>query len=414
MPKQWTNEVFQHEVTRAATLDASWYLDPAVYELELERIFARTWQAVGRVDALAKPGDFFTSDAAGEPIIVARDQAGQIRAYYNVCPHRAGALARGTGSRKTFQCLYHGWTFNLDGKLLNAPGMNDEIDKSCYGLHEVRVELWGAYIFVNLDPNAPSLHDLWGAEFGRITGIKLDEWTLVERAEYTLNCNWKVYMDNYAEGYHVPFAHPGLSREMSLDDLYVDTYRYFSTQWAPVRAANHGNPSKRLYRNPQPDDQICFHAVFPNFMIDDYPDNLSVNIVKPLSVDKTLLSFEWYFKSDLPAELRETMVKFADEVQYEDIEICEYVQQNLKSRAYQRGRFSSRYENGVHHHQALVAAYVNEQPIPNIIRVQSPKALAALESDPALAETYRAGVMQVFPSASTVEGSPSNAGEAAD
>jgi choline monooxygenase len=364
MQKVWTQEPFDRHVASAHTLDASWYLDPAVYTLELERIFARTWQAVARVDEVAKPGDFVTADVAGEPLVIVRDTENRIRAYYNVCPHRAGALARGRGSRKSLQCLYHGWTFNLNGELVRAAGMEgtENFDMSCFGLHAVRVETWGPYIFVNLDDDAPGLAEMWGSDFTRMSGLTFDGWKRVERSEYVIHANWKIYMDNYAEGYHVPFAHPGLSREVSLDDTYIDTYRWHSTQWSWLRPASHGNKSKRRYTNPQPTDQIRFHVIFPNFMIDDYPDNLSVNVVKPLSVDKTLLTFEWYFREDFDASGMESMVRFADEVQYEDIEICEYVQQNLKSRAYNRGRFSARFEGAAHHFQGLVAEFLQDDP----------------------------------------------------
>lgn len=366
MQKLWTNESFQPEVASAQTLDASWYLDPQVFEREQDAIFARTWQAVARTDELAKPGDYLTSEAAGEPIVLTRDQTGKLRAYYNVCPHRAGVVARGKGNRKSFQCLYHGWTFNHDGQLLRAPGMEEtpSFEPSCFSLHEIRTETWGPYVFINLDDDAPALAAMWGDEFTRVSGIRWDGWTLVERCEYLINCNWKVYLDNYAEGYHVPMAHPGLNREMNLDEYYVDTYRFFSIQWVPVKPANQGNPNKRRYVNPLPEDKIRYHVMFPNFMIDEYPDNLSVNIVRPQGHDKTLLTFEWYFKHDIDQAGMETMVKFADEVQYEDIEICEYVQQGLKSRSYNRGRFSARHENGVHHFQALVHEYLNNDVIP--------------------------------------------------
>lgn len=366
MQKLWTNESFQPEVASAQTLDASWYLDPQVFEREQDAIFARTWQAVARTDELAKPGDYLTSEAAGEPIVLTRDQTGKLRAYYNVCPHRAGVVARGKGNRKSFQCLYHGWTFNHDGQLLRAPGMEEtpSFEPSCFSLHEIRTETWGPYVFINLDDNAPALADMWGDEFTRVSGIDWDGWQLVERCEYLINCNWKVYLDNYAEGYHVPMAHPGLNREMNLDEYYVDTYRFFSIQWVPVKPANQGNPNKRRYVNPLPEDKIRYHVMFPNFMIDEYPDNLSVNIVRPQGHDKTLLTFEWYFKHDIDQAGMETMVKFADEVQYEDIEICEYVQQGLKSRSYNRGRFSARHENGVHHFQSLVHEYLNNDVIP--------------------------------------------------
>lgn len=366
MRKVWTNEPFEPNVARASTLDASWYLDPNVYEREMERIFARTWQAVGRVSDVAKAGDFITAEAAGEPLVIVRDQQERIRAYYNICPHRAGAVARGQGSRKTLQCLYHGWTFGLDGALLRVPGFEgtEDFDPACHSLREVRAETWGPYIFVNLDDAAAPLAEMWGDAFRQTSGIDFSRWRLVERCDYLINCNWKVYMDNYAEGYHVPMAHPGLNREMDLNDYYVDTYRFYSTQWVPVKAGDRGNRAKRRYTNPQPGDKICYHVVFPNFMIDTYPDNISVNILKPVSVDQSLLTFEWYFDDSVSAEAMESMVRFADEVQYEDIEICEYVQTNLRSRAYNRGRFSARHENGVHHFQSLVHEYLNNDVIP--------------------------------------------------
>lgn len=366
MHKVWTNEAFEPNVARARTLDASWYLDPAVYDLELERIFARTWQVACRLDDVAKTGDYIAVEIAHEPIVVTRDTNNRIRAYYNVCPHRAGALARGQGNRKSLQCLYHGWTFGLDGKLMRVPGMEgtENFDPTRFCLNEVQVDTWGPYVFVNLDPHAASIHDTWGKTFDETTGIDLSQWTLVERCEYLIDCNWKVYMDNYVEGYHVPFAHPGLSREMNLDDYYVDTWRFQSTQRVVVKPGSKGNHHQRRYANPQPGDQIKYHIAFPNFLIDAYPDNISVNILRPVSVDKSLLIFEWYFPPQMTTESMDSMVKFADEIQYEDIEICEYVQTNLKSRAYSSGRFSARHENGVHHFQGLVAEFLQADRSP--------------------------------------------------
>jgi choline monooxygenase len=359
--KTWKNEPFETNVARAHTLDAGWYLDPQVFEIEKDRIFARTWQPVAHLSDVARPGDFIATDTAGEPIVVVRDQTGQIRAYYNVCPHRAGALARGKGSRKTLQCLYHGWTFGLDGDLLRVPGFEgtEDFDPACFGLKAIRTEIWGPYVFVNLDETAPSLAEMWGEPFLQTSRIDFSRWRLVEKSEYLINCNWKVYLDNYAEGYHVPFAHPGLNREMDLDDYYVDTYRFYSTQRVEVKSPNRGNPHNRRYKNPRPGDQICYHVIFPNFLIDTYPDNISTNILKPITHDKSLLTFEWYFKTDHDSETMDSMIKFADEIQYQDIEICEYVQTNLHSRAYNSGRFSARHENGVHHFQSLVVEFIN-------------------------------------------------------
>jgi choline monooxygenase len=246
-----------------------------------------------------------------------------------------------------------------------VPGFEgtQDFDPKQYGLKEVRVDTWGNYVFVNLDPNAASLADTWGDVGTATTGFDWSEWRLVERADYLIDCNWKVYIDNYAEGYHVPMAHPGLNREMNLDDYYVDTWRFQSTQRVKVKAGGH--VSRRRYPNPGPNDYIKYHVFFPNFMIDQYPDNISVNIVKPVTPDKTLLTFEWYFKNDVNQVTMESMVKFADEVQYEDIEICEYVQRGLKSRSYAKGRYSARHENGVHHFHQLVVEYINHDVIPS-------------------------------------------------
>lgn len=361
MPKIWKNEPFVAEPSRAQTLDASWYLDPTVYDLEMERIFARTWQPVAKLKDVAQIGDYVATDAAGEPILVTRDTKNRIRAYYNVCPHRAGALARGCGNRKSIQCTYHGWTFDLDGRLMNTPYFFEveDFNPADFNLREIRVDTWGPYVFVNLDDNSPGLREWWGDEFDRIRGINWDEWHLVDEREYVIDVNWKVYMDNYAEGYHVATAHPGLHREMSLDDLYVDTYRFYSTQRAEIKPPYVGNPYKRRYVNPKPGDSINYHVMFPNFMIDDYPDNISTNIVKPLGHEKIVLKFDWWFKDDADQEMMDSMIEFADQVQQEDIDICNDVQRNLKSRVYDVGRFSGRYENGVHHFHALVHAFVN-------------------------------------------------------
>lgn len=315
---------------------------------------------------MQQPGNFVTSDVAGEPIVVLRDKDHTLRAFYNVCPHRAGRLARDKGSRMSLQCVYHGWTFDLNGKLMQTPYFIDveNFDPDKFNLIPLRVDTWGPYAFVNLDEDAAPLAAWWGDDFDRIRGIRWDEWRLVDEREYIINVNWKVYMDNYAEGYHVATAHPGLAREMSLENLYVDTYRFYSTQRAIIKPPFIGNPNNRRYRNPREGDQICYHILWPNFMIDDYPDNLSTNIVKPLGPDKLLLKFDWWFPHDMSQSDMDSMIEFADQVQYEDIAICDEVQVNLQSRSYQRGRFSGRYENGVHHFQALVHRFVNS---PNVV-----------------------------------------------
>lgn len=352
----------------AWTLPARWYLDPAILTLERERIFHRTWQWVGSTALVQRSGDFFTCDLYGEPLVITRGQDGALRGFINVCLHRAGPVAVGKGNRKSLQCRYHGWTYALDGRLLNAPEFEGVRNWSpdAYCLRAVRVIEWGPFVFVNLDAQAPDLLDVLGdipAEIAR-SGFDIDAMQPVERRDYYVDCNWKVYVDNYLEGYHIPIAHPGLFREIDYDQYRVDTFRYYSSQYAPIRPAPPSGqiPGRdRRYLRSDSEQQALYYWVFPNLMLNFYPDNMQINIIVPLDTERTLTIFEWWFKQPGSGEGWESMqqsIAFSDEVQREDMEICNAVQRNLHSRAYNQGRFSVKRENGVHHFQRLVAEFL--------------------------------------------------------
>ena len=153
-------------VAHSWTLPADVYLDPVLLERETKDLFGKSWQIGGRRDQVANPGDYFTAEVAGEPLLIVRGADGLLRAFYNVCRHRAGPPAEGCGSRKVFRCGYHGWSYSLEGRLLNAPEMEgtEGFNDSQFGLLSVRAEEWGAWIFVNLDEGAegliPSLREL--------------------------------------------------------------------------------------------------------------------------------------------------------------------------------------------------------------------------------------------------------------
>ena len=355
------------DLARAETMPSRWYLDPAFLPLEKERIFWKTWQPVGRADMVSRPGDYFTCDVTGERLVVARGQDQKLRAFYNVCAHRAGPVAVGKGNRKSLQCKYHGWTYGLDGRLLNAPEFDGvaDWDKGSVCLPQVRAAEWGPFIFVNLDPDAADFMDVYGpidAEI-RQKGIDISRMRAMGRRDYFIDCNWKVYVDNYLEGYHVPIAHPGLYRELDYEQYRVDTFRYYSSQYAPIRPSKEGDVQGRDRRYVRTEDEAeaLYYWIFPNVMLNIYPDNMSINIILPLSHDRTLTIFEWYFEEPGTGEGWESMqqtIAFSDEIQQEDIEICLAVQQGLASQAYDRGRFSVKRENGVHHFQALVHEFL--------------------------------------------------------
>ena len=357
------------DLPRAATLPAAYYLDPAMYEREKTEIFGRTWQLVARIDDLARPGDFVPATILDEPIVITHGTDGLLRGFYNVCRHRAGQVALSKGNRKSLQCRYHGWTYGLDGALRACPEMEgtEDFRKEDFGLLPVRVERWGPFVFANLDAEASPLLEILGAIPAEVAraGYDVEHMRLIERRDYVIECNWKVYVDNYLEGYHLPIAHPQLFKELDYDSYQVETFRYYSKQHAPIRELRPGEElgrDRRYIRSPDGEDDALYYWLFPNTMFNIYQDNMSSNVILPLGPDRTLTIFEWFFAEPGSGEGWESMqqtIAFSDQIQQEDIQICEQVQRGLRSRAYDTGRFSAKRENGVYHFQQLVREFLD-------------------------------------------------------
>lgn len=352
---------FEKRLSRAATLPASWYTDAEVLALEKQKVFGRSWQLVGRVDQVERPGDYFTASIADEPIIVARGADEKLRAFSNVCRHRAGPVAEGGGNRKVFQCGYHGWSYSLEGRLLGTPEF-DEVE--CFNrestcLPEFRVETCGALVFVNLDPSSRPLGDTLDDLTSLITDHGLLEMKFAARKDWYVDCNWKVYVDNYLEGYHIPIVHPGLNREIDYIRYRTETRRYYSIQHSPIRES-----ATRLQHDDASSNRVQFSWVFPNLMLNIYPDNYSTNLIVPVGPERTLTVFEWFFRDLDRSEVQESQkrtIDFSDEIQREDIAICEAVQKGLRSRTYESGRYSVKRENGVHHFHGLLSEFLTRE-----------------------------------------------------
>ncbi len=344
------------DLTRAWTLPSEFYTDPAILAEEKQKIFATTWQVAGHVRQLCNPGDYLTVEIAGEPLLIVRDGGSELRAFYNVCKHRAGPPAEGCGSRKVFRCGYHGWTYSLEGKLLNAPEMESTED-FCYeefGLTPIRVEEWSGLVFVNLDLCAPSLRHSFGHMPQQAARFGFEQMRFFHRREYVMECNWKTYIDNFLEGYHLPSVHPGLNRELDYGNYVTETYANYSRQLSPIRCSENAADGPRRYMQHSGSDMAEYFWVFPNWMLNCYPDNVSLNIVLPLGPEKCVAIFEWYFPEEsLASALPQQTVDFSDSVQLEDGRICEVVQKNLRSRSYRRGRYSVKQEKCVYHFHSL-------------------------------------------------------------
>lgn len=365
------------QIECAQTLASRFYIDPAILQIEKEKIFRRTWQLAGTLQqscgeangvqrTIADLETFFTADVADEPIVVVRDKQGTLRAFSNVCRHRAGPIAQGSGCKNVLRCGYHGWTYTLDGRLIGTPDVEgvEFFDRSTMGMVPLRVETWEQFIFVNFDAQAEPLSEFMGKIPEQARGFQFRGLQSVERRDYVIDCNWKVYVDNYLEGYHIPIAHPGLMREIDYAEYRTETFRYYSQQFAPIRAMKKEDEGERFYAPGSLSQEALYFWVFPNLMLNIYPDNVSTNLIVPVGQDKTLTIFEWFVHDAKSPKMQERIkkaVEFSDEVQQEDIGLCESVQRGLRSATYDRGRYSVRRENGVHHFHLLLREFLGRR-----------------------------------------------------
>ena len=340
-------------LARADTIPSSWYTDPRFHELDRDAVFARTWQPVGHVGKVRRPGEHIVASVADNPVLVVRGKDGVLRAFYNVCRHRGGPLATADGCASALKCRYHGWTYQLDGRLRGVPAFDrtELFDRKDFGLVPVRHAVWQDLIFVNLDDAAPSLETTVAGIAERIAPIDLAALAFYRRVDYAVRCNWKAYVDNYLEAYHVPHVHPELFGLYDFQRYVTEVHGHYSVQHSPINAGATG------YGAGGGSGTAWYFHVFPNFMLNIMPGRLQTNLVVPAGHDRCLVRFE-YFYADVtaPEAVRriEEDIAFSDRVQVEDLEICEHVQRGLGSRAYDRGRFSVEYEEAVYAFQAML------------------------------------------------------------
>ncbi|MGE0442016.1 MAG: aromatic ring-hydroxylating dioxygenase subunit alpha [Gemmatimonadales bacterium] len=340
-------------VERSQTIPSRWYVDPAFHAVDRDAVLARTWQGIGYAGQVEHPGDFFTATVADDPVIVLRDREGVLRAFYNVCRHRGGPLAlEPCGSAKALTCKYHGWTYLLDGSLRGVPQFDrtELFDKKDYGLVPIAVELWEGLVFVNLEPAAaPPLTEVLAGIAERIRPNSLRTKRFVRRVDYEVGANWKVYVDNFLEGYHIPHVHPELNKALDYLAYVTELGPWYNLQHSPLQADN-------VYTGSD-GGEAFYYWIYPNCMLNILPHRVQVNLVLPDGPDRCTVTF-WYFYDDPDgpgaAERIAADLDYSDMVQREDREICERVQRGLASRAYDRGRFSPEMETGVYHFQQLL------------------------------------------------------------
>jgi choline monooxygenase len=337
---------------RAHALAARYYRGDEVLERERATVFGRTWQLVAHGAELQDAGDHVVSEIGRTPVLVVRGEDGALRAFPNVCRHRAGPLAwcSGKGAR-TLRCKYHGWTYALDGQLRSAPEMEGarDFEKERICLPPLAVRAWQGLVFVALDAAVPAFDEVYGGIVERIRPLELTQLRFHARSVYEVACNWKVYVDNFLEGYHLPYVHPGLSRVLDYRAYETELFRWYSLQHSPLRDAG------SVYG----DGDAYYYFVYPNVMLNILPGRMQTNRILPLGPERCRVEFDYYYAPDEATQARIAEdQRFSDEIQAEDIRICEAVQKGLASGAYEAGRLNPRRESGVwHFHQLLRAAY---------------------------------------------------------
>ena len=341
----------------ARTLPAEYYVDQAYFEREMERLFARMWVCAGRTEQVDRPGQFFVRELLGQSLVITRGAAGTVNAFYNVCRHRGTKLCtEHEGSfAGSIQCPYHAWTYDLDGRLIGAPHMEEvpHFDKRDYPLRRVHAEVWDGHIFINLSPDpAPLLAQLTDLP-GKFRPWRMEDLRLGHRVVYDVKANWKLVIQNYNECLHCPNLHPALNK----------LSHYLSGENEPLNASYmggrmdlrpgvatlsmDGSCPRAFLPDLSSEDarRVYYYAIFPNMLLSLHPDYMMVHTLWPMGPGRTINICEWHFH---PAELARPGFDAADAIDFwdmtnrQDWHVCELSQEGIGSRGYTPGPYSNR------------------------------------------------------------------------
>jgi Rieske 2Fe-2S family protein len=341
----------------AHTLPARFYVDPALFADDLERFFFDRWVAVGRNEEIGRPGRFIVREIAGESVIVTRDRADRVRAFYNVCRHRGTRLC--TASDGIFadriQCPYHAWTYDLDGTLLAAPHMDDvpHFDRKAHPLRPVAAKVWDGHVFLHFAAEPPPLAGQLGPLAVRFEPWRMGELRRAQRVAYDVRANWKLVLQNYSECLHCPTLHPALNRLSHYlsgeNEPLAPGYMGGRMDLRPGIETMSTDGSRRRATLPGLDRadtrRVYYYAVFPNLLLSLHPDYLMTHTLWPMAVDRTRIVCEWHFHPDelaRPDFDAKDVVEFWDMTNRQDWHVCELAQSGISSRGYQPGPYSNR------------------------------------------------------------------------
>lgn len=348
------------EIERASTLPSCFYTDPDIYRQSIERMFVPSWQFIGDASAAKVPGAVYPftvlEGSVDEPLVLTRDGQDQLHLLSNVCTHRANLVCEGPGNERFLRCRYHGRRFGLDGKFQSMP----EFEGVCgfpspkEDLPPVPFSQWGPLLFASVRPSAP-FETVFGHMLDRLSWLPIHEFLFdaSRSKDYLVRAHWALYVDNYLEAFHIPFIHPGLNQALVYDTYSYELFEHGNLQIGP--ASDSSVAFELPSTSPDHGQRIAayYYWLFPNTMLNFYPWGLSINVVKPLGPELTRVSFLCYVWRE---ELLESGAGAAlDRTEREDETVVELVQKGVKSRFYDRGRFSPKREIGTHHFHQLAS-----------------------------------------------------------
>lgn len=353
------------DIRKAETLPASFYRSQEVFEEIKEKVFTQCWQFVGDMKLLpfekyAHPF-WYLEHFVNEPLVLVKEAEDQIHCLSNVCTHRGNLVVQQGGKQRGLNCMYHGRRFGLDGAFQHMPEFSDAVDfpRPCEGLTSFPIERWGDFLFVGLNPTFEfsSIIEKMNERIGflPLSNFKLD--SSLSR-DYLVNANWALYCDNYLEGFHIPFVHPDLNETLDYGSYKTELYDHMSLQ------IGYADEGVECFDFPEghPDFgkkvAAYYYWVYPNMMFNFYPWGLSINLVQPISPNRTKVKFISYVLDYEKVEVGAGAI--LDKVEREDEFVVEGVQKGISSRFYKRGRFSPSREQGVHHFQRMLSESLNK------------------------------------------------------
>ncbi len=341
----------------ARTLPARYYTDGELFRAEMDRLFGGMWFHIGRSEEIERPGQFVVRELNGHNIVVTRNTAGRVTAFHNVCRHRGTRICTEAAGKfaGSIQCPYHAWTYDLDGRLIGAPHMDEvpHFRKADFPLHGVRADEWDGHVFLNLEEQGPSLREHLGPLVERFSGWRMQELRLGRRIVYDVKANWKLIIQNYNECLHCPNLHPALNKLSHYlsgeNEPLQPTYMGGRMDLRPgVETLSMDGTCPRAFLpdlSPEDRRRVYYYSIFPNMLLSLHPDYMLTHTLWPQSPDRTINVCEWHFH---PAELaREGFdpsdcVDFWDLTNRQDWHVCELSQAGISSPAYVPGPYSNR------------------------------------------------------------------------